>query len=69
MSGVSPDTSRRLIAIDLIGAATTIESSSFLHLTNGLCFSSASKTSKNKMSRGKGITLALLEMQVQLCPE
>ena len=49
MSTVSPDTSKRRRRHWLM-AATTIESSSFLHST-------------------KGITPALLEMQLQLCPE
>jgi len=44
-------------------AATTIEWSSFLHLTNSLCFSSARC---HYYVSGKGITQTVLEMQLPL---
>jgi len=47
-------------------AATTIEWSSFLHVTNSRCFSSARR---HYYISGKGITQTSLEMKLQLCTE
>jgi len=57
MFAVSLDTSREC------NAATTIKWSSFLRSTNSLCFSSARR---HYYVSGKGITQALLEVQLAI---
>jgi len=57
LSAVNHDSSRETATPLTGGCNNSVEWSSFLHLTNSLCFSSA-RHHINKMSRGKGITQA-----------
>jgi len=65
MSTMSPDISREM-ETQLNDGWYNILIVQFFSSTNSLCFSSAGH---HYYISGKGITQALLEMQLQLCPE